>query len=93
MNAEESVLVPFQQSLASVVFSALTESSVGLQVTATRVLAALGQQPGERKHNKTTTNSIVSTDMRFLHAATLFLLSSIIWTIHIGLYSTVHNTM
>ncbi|XP_056626841.1 MMS19 nucleotide excision repair protein homolog [Triplophysa dalaica] len=45
-EGEESVLVPFQQSLASVVFSALTESSVGLQVTATRVLAALGQQPG-----------------------------------------------
>ncbi|XP_051958991.1 MMS19 nucleotide excision repair protein homolog isoform X3 [Xyrauchen texanus] len=43
---EESVLVAFQQSLCSVVFSALVESSTGLQVTATRVLSALGQQPG-----------------------------------------------
>ncbi|XP_051522509.1 MMS19 nucleotide excision repair protein homolog [Myxocyprinus asiaticus] len=43
---EESVLVAFQQSLCSVVFSALAESSTGLQVTATRVLSALGQQPG-----------------------------------------------
>ncbi|XDV45165.1 hypothetical protein PO909_013302 [Leuciscus waleckii] len=41
----ESVLVAFQQSLCSVVFSALAESSAGLQVTATRVLTALGQQP------------------------------------------------
>ncbi|XP_016150386.1 MMS19 nucleotide excision repair protein homolog [Sinocyclocheilus grahami] len=45
-DGEDSVLVAFQQSLCSVVFSALTESSAGLQVTATRVLTALGQQPG-----------------------------------------------
>uniref|UniRef100_A0A673GQF7 MMS19 nucleotide excision repair protein n=1 Tax=Sinocyclocheilus rhinocerous TaxID=307959 RepID=A0A673GQF7_9TELE len=46
-HTEDSVLVAFQQSLCSVVFSALTESGAGLQVTATRVLTALGQQPGE----------------------------------------------
>uniref|UniRef100_A0A673GQF8 MMS19 nucleotide excision repair protein n=1 Tax=Sinocyclocheilus rhinocerous TaxID=307959 RepID=A0A673GQF8_9TELE len=45
-HTEDSVLVAFQQSLCSVVFSALTESGAGLQVTATRVLTALGQQPG-----------------------------------------------
>ncbi|XP_016368875.1 MMS19 nucleotide excision repair protein homolog [Sinocyclocheilus rhinocerous] len=45
-DGEDSVLVAFQQSLCSVVFSALTESGAGLQVTATRVLTALGQQPG-----------------------------------------------
>ncbi|XP_050980877.1 MMS19 nucleotide excision repair protein homolog isoform X2 [Labeo rohita] len=45
-DGEDSVLVAFQQSLCSVVFSALTESSAGLQVTATRVITALGQQPG-----------------------------------------------
>ncbi|XP_055032497.2 MMS19 nucleotide excision repair protein homolog [Misgurnus anguillicaudatus] len=45
-EGEDSVLLAFQQSLCSVVFSALTETSVGLQVTATRVLTALGQQPG-----------------------------------------------
>ncbi|XP_067224909.1 MMS19 nucleotide excision repair protein homolog [Chanodichthys erythropterus] len=45
-DGEESVLVAFQQSLCNVVFSALAESSAGLQVTATRVLTALGQQPG-----------------------------------------------
>ncbi|KAF4106984.1 MMS19 nucleotide excision repair protein homolog [Onychostoma macrolepis] len=45
-DGEESVLVAFEQSLCSVVFSALTESSGSLQVTATRVLTALGQQPG-----------------------------------------------
>uniref|UniRef100_A0A671LU28 MMS19 nucleotide excision repair protein n=1 Tax=Sinocyclocheilus anshuiensis TaxID=1608454 RepID=A0A671LU28_9TELE len=45
-HTEDSVLVAFQQSLCSVVFSALTESSAGLQVTATGVLTALGQQPG-----------------------------------------------
>ncbi|KTF78012.1 hypothetical protein cypCar_00044856 [Cyprinus carpio] len=45
-DGEDSVLVAFQQSLCGVVFSALTESSAGLQVTATRVLSALGQQPG-----------------------------------------------
>lgn len=50
MYTEESVLVAFQQSLCSVVFSALAESSAGLQVTATRVLTALGQQPGEWIH-------------------------------------------
>lgn len=50
MYTEESVLVVFQQSLCSVVFSALAESSAGLQVTATRVLTALGQQPGEWIH-------------------------------------------
>lgn len=50
-HTEDSVLVAFQQSLCGVVFSALTESSAGLQVTATRVLSALGQQPGECIHN------------------------------------------
>ncbi len=44
------MLVAFEQSLCSVVFSALMESSGGLQVTATRVLTALGQQPGECRH-------------------------------------------
>uniref|UniRef100_A0A8C1M0J4 MMS19 nucleotide excision repair protein n=1 Tax=Cyprinus carpio TaxID=7962 RepID=A0A8C1M0J4_CYPCA len=46
LSRPDSVLVAFQQSLCGVVFSALTESSAGLQVTATRVLSALGQQPG-----------------------------------------------
>ncbi|XP_043086941.1 MMS19 nucleotide excision repair protein homolog [Puntigrus tetrazona] len=46
VDGEESALAPFEQSLCSVVFSALTESSAGLQVTASRVLTALGQQPG-----------------------------------------------
>ncbi|XP_051968695.1 MMS19 nucleotide excision repair protein homolog [Xyrauchen texanus] len=45
-EGEESVLVEFQPTLCIVVFSALVESSAGLQVTATRVLTALGQQPG-----------------------------------------------
>ncbi|KAJ8365351.1 hypothetical protein SKAU_G00141820 [Synaphobranchus kaupii] len=45
-DGEESVLSGFQQPLCSVVFSALSESSAGLQVTACRVLTALGQQPG-----------------------------------------------
>ncbi|KAJ8264496.1 hypothetical protein GJAV_G00149820 [Gymnothorax javanicus] len=45
-DGEESVLLRFQQPLCSLVFSALSESSAGLQVTATRILAALGQQPG-----------------------------------------------
>lgn len=45
-DGEESVLVAFQQSLCTVVFSALSETSAGLQVTATRVLTALSQQPG-----------------------------------------------
>lgn len=45
-EGEESVLLPFQASLCSVVFSALAESSAGLQITATKVLTTLGQQPG-----------------------------------------------
>ncbi|KAM9462795.1 MMS19 nucleotide excision repair protein homolog [Clarias gariepinus] len=43
---EDSVLLPFQKSLSSVVFSALSESNASLQVTATKVLATLGQQSG-----------------------------------------------
>ncbi|KAG7325439.1 hypothetical protein KOW79_011755 [Hemibagrus wyckioides] len=43
---EENVLLPFQKSLSSMVFSALAESNANLQVTATKVLAALAQQPG-----------------------------------------------
>uniref|UniRef100_A0A8B9HLF0 MMS19 nucleotide excision repair protein n=1 Tax=Astyanax mexicanus TaxID=7994 RepID=A0A8B9HLF0_ASTMX len=43
--SEESVLLPFQVSLCSAVFSALAESSAGLQITATKVLATMGQQP------------------------------------------------
>ncbi|XP_076856911.1 MMS19 nucleotide excision repair protein homolog [Brachyhypopomus gauderio] len=42
----ESVLLPFRKSLCSVLFSALAESNAGLQITATKVLTALGQQPG-----------------------------------------------
>ncbi|KAI1887019.1 hypothetical protein AGOR_G00201730 [Albula goreensis] len=45
-EGDESVLSGFQEPLCSLVFSALCESSTGLQVTATRVLTALGQQPG-----------------------------------------------
>ncbi|XP_061087683.1 MMS19 nucleotide excision repair protein homolog [Conger conger] len=45
-EGEESVLSEFQEPLCSLVFSALSESSAGLQVTASRVLSALGQQPG-----------------------------------------------
>ncbi|XP_029933070.1 MMS19 nucleotide excision repair protein homolog isoform X2 [Myripristis murdjan] len=43
---EESVFSAFRQSLCNIVFSALSESSAGLQVTATSVLTALGQQAG-----------------------------------------------
>ncbi|KAF4085446.1 hypothetical protein AMELA_G00118080 [Ameiurus melas] len=43
---EDNVLLPFQKSLCNVVFSALAESNASLQVTATKVLATLGQQPG-----------------------------------------------
>ncbi|XP_067100603.1 MMS19 nucleotide excision repair protein homolog [Osmerus mordax] len=43
---DESVLSDFRASLCSVVFSALTESNAGLQVTATRVLTALAQHTG-----------------------------------------------
>ncbi|XP_027014879.2 MMS19 nucleotide excision repair protein homolog isoform X1 [Tachysurus fulvidraco] len=43
---EENVLLPFQKALSSVVFSALTESSANLQVTATKVITTLAQQPG-----------------------------------------------
>uniref|UniRef100_A0AAR2LTI7 MMS19 nucleotide excision repair protein n=1 Tax=Pygocentrus nattereri TaxID=42514 RepID=A0AAR2LTI7_PYGNA len=46
--SEETVLLPFQKPLCSAVFSALAESSAGLQITATKVLTTLGQQPGER---------------------------------------------
>ncbi|KAG9346126.1 hypothetical protein JZ751_007944 [Albula glossodonta] len=45
-EGDESVLSGFQEPLCSLVFSALCESSTGLQVTSTRVLTALGQQPG-----------------------------------------------
>ncbi|KAI4893649.1 hypothetical protein NFI96_018029 [Prochilodus magdalenae] len=45
-EGEESVLLPFQKSLCNAVFSALAESSAGLQITATKVLTTLGQQPG-----------------------------------------------
>ncbi|XP_072523685.1 MMS19 nucleotide excision repair protein homolog isoform X1 [Salminus brasiliensis] len=45
-EGEESVLLPFQTSLCSTVFSALAETSAGLQITATKVLTTLGQQPG-----------------------------------------------
>ncbi|KAF5889112.1 MMS19 nucleotide excision repair protein, partial [Clarias magur] len=43
---EECVLLPFQKSLSCMVFSALSESNASLQVTATKVLATLGQQSG-----------------------------------------------
>lgn len=43
---EDNVLLPFQKSLCNVVFSALAESNASLQVTATKVLATLGQQSG-----------------------------------------------
>ncbi|KAK3559804.1 hypothetical protein QTP86_020786 [Hemibagrus guttatus] len=43
---EENVLLPFQKSLSSVVFSALAESNANLQVTATKVLATLAQESG-----------------------------------------------
>ncbi|XP_076122990.1 MMS19 nucleotide excision repair protein homolog isoform X2 [Alosa pseudoharengus] len=45
-EGEECVLLQFQSSLCSVVFSALTETGAGLQITATRILSALGQQTG-----------------------------------------------
>ncbi|XP_017580861.2 MMS19 nucleotide excision repair protein homolog [Pygocentrus nattereri] len=45
-EGEETVLLPFQKPLCSAVFSALAESSAGLQITATKVLTTLGQQPG-----------------------------------------------
>ncbi|XP_066522374.1 MMS19 nucleotide excision repair protein homolog isoform X2 [Hoplias malabaricus] len=45
-EGEESVLLPFQKSLCSAVFSALSESSAGLQITAIKVLITLGEQPG-----------------------------------------------
>nr|XP_046224682.1 MMS19 nucleotide excision repair protein homolog isoform X2 [Oncorhynchus gorbuscha] len=40
----ESVLLDFRQSLCSIVFSALSENSAGLQITSLRVLTALSQQ-------------------------------------------------
>ncbi|XP_064176913.1 MMS19 nucleotide excision repair protein homolog [Anguilla rostrata] len=45
-DGEESILSGFQQPLCSLVFSALSESNTGLRVIASRVLTALGQQPG-----------------------------------------------
>uniref|UniRef100_A0AAZ3QLA2 MMS19 nucleotide excision repair protein n=1 Tax=Oncorhynchus tshawytscha TaxID=74940 RepID=A0AAZ3QLA2_ONCTS len=39
-----SVLLDFRQSLCSIVFSALSENSAGLQITSLRVLTALSQQ-------------------------------------------------
>ncbi|XP_062859268.1 MMS19 nucleotide excision repair protein homolog [Trichomycterus rosablanca] len=45
-EGEDSVLVQFRDSLCSVVFSALTESNSALQITATKVLTALGHQHG-----------------------------------------------
>ncbi|KAG7492628.1 hypothetical protein MATL_G00016300 [Megalops atlanticus] len=45
-DGDDSVLSGFREPLCSLVFSALSESNSGLQVTATRVLTALGQQPG-----------------------------------------------
>uniref|UniRef100_A0A674AQV2 MMS19 nucleotide excision repair protein n=1 Tax=Salmo trutta TaxID=8032 RepID=A0A674AQV2_SALTR len=41
---DESVLLDFRQSLCSIVFSALSEDSAGLQITSLRVLTALSQQ-------------------------------------------------
>ncbi|XP_029104589.1 MMS19 nucleotide excision repair protein homolog isoform X2 [Scleropages formosus] len=43
---EESVLCGFREPLCEVVFSALSETNAGLQVTASRILSSLGQQPG-----------------------------------------------
>uniref|UniRef100_A0A8C7H0S5 MMS19 nucleotide excision repair protein n=1 Tax=Oncorhynchus kisutch TaxID=8019 RepID=A0A8C7H0S5_ONCKI len=43
---DESVLLDFRQSLCSIVFSALSESNVDLQITSMRVLTALGQHTG-----------------------------------------------
>ncbi|XP_078146912.1 MMS19 nucleotide excision repair protein homolog isoform X2 [Centroberyx gerrardi] len=43
---DESVFLPFRQSLCGVVFSALLESNAGLQITATCVLTSLGRQTG-----------------------------------------------
>ncbi|XP_064780237.1 MMS19 nucleotide excision repair protein homolog isoform X2 [Oncorhynchus masou masou] len=43
-SEDESVLLDFRQSLCSIVFSALSENSAGLQITSLRVLTALSQQ-------------------------------------------------
>ncbi|XP_060795486.1 MMS19 nucleotide excision repair protein homolog [Neoarius graeffei] len=43
---EECVLLPFRESLCSVVFAALAESNASLQVIATKVLATLSQHSG-----------------------------------------------
>ncbi|XP_028975965.2 MMS19 nucleotide excision repair protein homolog [Esox lucius] len=43
---DDSVLLDFSQSLCSIVFSALSESNAGLQITSMHVLTALGQQTG-----------------------------------------------
>ncbi|KAJ7987643.1 hypothetical protein DPEC_G00328610 [Dallia pectoralis] len=43
---DDSVLLDFRQSLCGIVFSALSESNAGLQITSMRVLTALGQQTG-----------------------------------------------
>ncbi|XP_028813706.1 MMS19 nucleotide excision repair protein homolog [Denticeps clupeoides] len=45
-HGEDNVLVEFQKPLCSAVFSALAESSAGLQITATRLLTSLGKQSG-----------------------------------------------
>ncbi|KAL4640211.1 hypothetical protein GN956_G12651 [Arapaima gigas] len=44
--AEDSVLCGFCEPLCEVIFSALSETSTGLQITASRILSALGRQPG-----------------------------------------------
>ncbi|KAM4624221.1 MMS19 nucleotide excision repair protein homolog [Polymixia lowei] len=43
---DESALLPFRESLCTIVSSALSENSPALQITATSVLTALGQQKG-----------------------------------------------
>lgn len=47
LSPDESVLLDFRQSLCSIVFSALSENSAGLQITSLRVLTALSQHTGE----------------------------------------------
>uniref|UniRef100_A0A6Q2YID8 MMS19 nucleotide excision repair protein n=1 Tax=Esox lucius TaxID=8010 RepID=A0A6Q2YID8_ESOLU len=46
VSSNDSVLLDFSQSLCSIVFSALSESNAGLQITSMHVLTALGQQTG-----------------------------------------------
>uniref|UniRef100_A0A6Q2YIR6 MMS19 nucleotide excision repair protein n=1 Tax=Esox lucius TaxID=8010 RepID=A0A6Q2YIR6_ESOLU len=69
VSSNDSVLLDFSQSLCSIVFSALSESNAGLQITSMHVLTALGQQTGEAPHPSTRSPSTSSPTNTFPPAA------------------------